>query len=68
MDFYCPGVGLIIEVDGRSHLGREAADTKRQHVLEALGYTVLRITNDDVLADVDSTVERIRTVLVRLAE
>lgn len=68
VDFYCPDVGLIIEVDGRSHFGREAEDAARQRTLEALGYAVLRVTNDDVLADLDRVVDRIRTALARLAE
>lgn len=68
VDFYCPDAGLIVEVDGRSHLGREAEDAARQRTLEALGYTVLRITNDEVLADLDGVVERIRATLTQLAE
>lgn len=68
VDFFCPDRRLVVEVDGRSHIGREQADAVRQRALEALGYTVLRITNDEVLADLDGVVERIRAVLAQLAE
>ncbi|MBX2852053.1 MAG: DUF559 domain-containing protein [Phycisphaeraceae bacterium] len=44
---------LVIELDGDSHRGRADYDAKRQADIEALEYRVLRIANDDVIADVD---------------
>lgn len=63
VDLYCPDGRLIVELDGRSHLDRGPEDLARQHALEALGYTVLRFWNDEVLADLDGVVDRIRATL-----
>ncbi len=41
-DFLAAEVGLIVEVDGECHRGRERADARRQRRLEAAGYRVVR--------------------------
>ena len=50
IDFYCAKAKLLIEIDGSSHLEREQQnyDQSRTEYLEALGYKVIRFTNDDV--------------------
>jgi very-short-patch-repair endonuclease len=42
---------LVIEVDGPIHEQQHVEDAERQSILEALGLTVLRFTNDEVLND-----------------
>jgi len=59
-DFCAPQARLVVEVDGRSHDGRLAADLSRETALRAAGYEVLRFTNDEVLRDVDEVADRIR--------
>lgn len=49
VDFHCSAVNLIVEVDGSSHTGKEAQDARRDLILTALGFTVIRFTNDQVL-------------------
>ena len=53
VDFYCPKLKIIIEVDGIQHYEEEAAvyDEKRTKFLESKGFTVLRIDNSDVNRD-----------------
>ena len=51
-DFLCPQKGLIIEVDGDTHFD-QAADAKRSAVLDAQGYCVIRVTNADVMRNLD---------------
>jgi very-short-patch-repair endonuclease len=63
VDFYTPDARLAIEVDGRSHDGREAYDAARQAYLEARGVRVLRLTNDDVLRDPERSARRIYDAL-----
>jgi very-short-patch-repair endonuclease len=58
-DFYCHEHALVIELDGRSHIGRYDADIERQQDLEARGLRVLRIGNDDVLDNLDGILEGI---------
>jgi len=55
-DFACPTKKLIVELDGSQHGGAAVAeyDTTRTARLEALGWTVLRFWNDDVMRDIDS--------------
>ena len=51
VDFYCPQLRLVIEIDGESHYTDEGKmyDKRRTAVLEGYGLKVLRFTNDDVL-------------------
>lgn len=62
-DFYCPAAGLVVEVDGSSHCGREVEDARRDATLTALGFRVLRLQNAEVLNDPESAVGRIRSLL-----
>ncbi len=53
-DFMCKDLMLIIEVDGRIHELEEVMqkDKIRQKALEESGFTVLRFTNEEVLANI----------------
>ena len=48
VDFYCSKLSLVIEIDGSSHINREAEDQERQQNIEALGISFLRFDNNDV--------------------
>ena len=49
VDFYCPTLGLVIEVDGEFHKDRWSEDQLRTRHLEQLGVKVFRIRNEQVL-------------------
>ena len=51
VDFYCPKLKLVIEVDGENHFTPEAQeyDQKRTEVLEGYGLQVLRFTNEQTM-------------------
>ncbi|TGP21630.1 MULTISPECIES: DUF559 domain-containing protein [unclassified Mesorhizobium] len=56
VNFACPAKKLIIELDG-SQLASpevEVSDATRTAKLEALGWTILRFWNDDVIRDIDN--------------
>jgi very-short-patch-repair endonuclease len=55
VDFYCPSLKLVIEIDGDSHFTDEGKeyDQERTQRLEGYGLTVLRFTNQQVLQDFD---------------
>ena len=55
VDFYCHEIGLIIELDGSQHGMDDAIeyDVERTMFLEALGLTVVRYWNHDVLGRTD---------------
>ncbi|WP_180144851.1 endonuclease domain-containing protein [Acinetobacter sp. YH12052] len=52
VDFYCHEIGLVIELDGSQHGMDDAIeyDAERTKFLEALGLTVVRYWNHDVLS------------------
>jgi len=62
-DFVCMEARLVIEADGPSHRQSEAYDQARTEVLEGLGYQVLRITNEQVLADPSGVALAIRAAV-----
>ena len=62
-DFVCPQARLIVELDGSQHLQQANYDSSRTAALDALGYTVLRYGNDDVLLRGDDVVADIHRQL-----
>ena len=58
VDFACPEKKIVVEVDGSQHAGA-AYDQARDARLKALGWTVLRFWNDDVLDGIDDVCRHI---------
>lgn len=58
VDFYCPTVRLIIEIDGSIHENEQqkSHDTLRTLYLKSLGHHVLRFTNNEVQENVDRVI------------
>jgi adenine-specific DNA-methyltransferase len=61
VDFLCYAARLVIEVDGSIHDTQAEDDRLRQETIEALGYRVIRFSNDDVT-------NRLQGVLIRILE
>ncbi len=59
VDFCSFEVRLVVEVDGPIHEYSGEQDALRQEFLEALGFRVLRFTNQAVLNELDAVVEQI---------
>ena len=59
-DFLAPAVNVVVEVDGPWHERRRAADARRDRALGRAGYVVLRFTDEEVLHELRSVLERIR--------
>mgnify|MGYP002664130584 FL=1 len=59
VDFYCHEIGLVIELDGSQHGMDDAIeyDAERTKFLEALGLTVVRYWNYDVLSRTEVVLE-----------
>ncbi|WP_255547687.1 endonuclease domain-containing protein [Mucilaginibacter sp. dw_454] len=55
-DFYCHEAKLVIEADGPIHLLKQDYDKNRDLVLNALGLTVLRFENDEILNKTESVI------------
>lgn len=61
VDFYCPEIKLIIELDGDSHFideGQEK-DIRRDAFLSGNGFKILRFTNTEIYDNLEQVVERI---------
>ena len=63
LDFFCPEVRLIVEVDGGQHDPRMDVDGLRSRQLRQSGCRLLRFWNNEVLADTDAVVEAIALVI-----
>ena len=59
VDFVCLRKRLIIEVDGKIHESQVEEDAKRTEILENDYFKVIRFKNEEVLADIDSVLEKI---------
>lgn len=62
-DFACVEAMLIIEVDGHSHDDQQAYDAERTRKLEAAGWRVLRVTDNDALSDSGAVARKIQAAL-----
>lgn len=65
-DFLCPQRALIVEVDGDTH--DEAKDRLRDDVLAERGYRVLRVTNHDVMTNLDGVAYAIGAALQQASD
>ena len=61
VDFYCPKLKLVIEVDGGQHYSAEGRekDKKRDNDMMRAGITVLRFSDREVLGQHDVVLEKI---------
>ncbi len=59
VDFFCPRLLLVIEIDGVSHEGRKEEDKRRQTEIESHGMRFLRFDDLEVRQNVDGVVQTI---------
>ncbi len=60
VDFVCLEKRLVVEIDGKYHEQNKEQDDFRTSVLESLGYKVIRFTNEEVIANIDSVIASIK--------
>lgn len=63
IDFYCPSARLCVEVDGDTHADPER-DRRRDAYLRGFGFSVLHVTNHDVMRNI----EEVLTIILRALE
>jgi very-short-patch-repair endonuclease len=68
VDFVCFEAGLIVEVDGATHStdNELARDSRREAILRAANFEILRVTNEDVFTNLEGVLETIRLKLLAL--
>ena len=61
VDFCCPEIKLVIEVDGLSHENEDAViyDQRRQKYLEINGFKVIRFTSAEMFSDLQDIAQKI---------
>ena len=59
VDFYCPKLNLVIEIDGESHDFQGEYDEKRDEFLKSLGLEVLHFKDIDVKRALDEVLKQI---------
>jgi len=65
VDFFCPDSRLVVEIDGNVHdePNQVRKDAVRQKYLEALGNTVIRFRNEEILHNVETVLTGILDLL-----
>jgi imidazole glycerol-phosphate synthase subunit HisF len=65
-DFYCHKLKIVIEVDGKIHEQKEVAenDIERQRSIESNGIAVIRFTNENILKQFETVVEKINEFII----
>ena len=65
-DFLCPQKALIVEIDGHTH--QPDADHRRDAALAELGFDTLRVSNIEVMANMDGVLVHLLAVLGNLPD
>lgn len=62
VDFVCLKKKLVIEIDGKYHSTSKQIekDQERTKYLEALGYEIIRFTNEEVICSLEKVIDQIR--------
>ena len=60
VDFFCSSKKIIIEIDGKSHIGKETYDRLREEYLISLGLKIIRINDLDVKANINDVLEKLQ--------
>lgn len=67
VDFVCLPLKLILEIDGKYHFTpeQEIEDKIREQWLNRMGYTIVRINNENALYDSENTITLILNAIER---
>jgi very-short-patch-repair endonuclease len=63
VDFYCHELRLIIEIDGRVHEKQKNYDALRQTLIEEIGFSFIRITNEEINMNINILLDAIENYL-----
>jgi len=63
-DFACIEAMLIVEIDGHSHDDQQEYDAERTRKLEAAGWRVLRVRDEEALSDSGAVARKIQAALL----
>ena len=64
VDFYVKKLGLVVEIDGSSHDGKEKYDQKREDYLKSLGLQIFRIPVVDILQNMGKVMNDLENYII----
>lgn len=64
VDFYCKPLGLVVEIDGSSHNGREEEGELREAWLKDQGCKIIRFTTILILEHMDQVMEELEAFVL----
>jgi very-short-patch-repair endonuclease len=68
VDFYCPELGLAVEVDGVHHENTVDYDNHRDSILESIGVRLLRFKDSEVIGNSELVLDKIRKIVAEMRE
>ncbi len=68
VDFYCPELGLAVEVDGIHHEHQIERDSRRDSILGNIGVRTLRFKDSDVISNSEKVLDEIKNVVTKMRE
>ena len=66
VDFYCPALKIVIEVDGDSHNFKEKYDKKREDYLKRIGLIVLRFNGNYIMKNINLVINTINETITNI--
>jgi len=66
VDFYCPKLKLVIEIDGESHNEKSDYDEKREKYLESLGLKVIHFLDGDIKINLEAVMDFLNDYIIKI--
>ncbi len=63
VDFYCKSLGLVVEIDGSSHVDKEEYDEKRDAFLESYGLKVVHLFDNEIKKNINGVMKYLEQVV-----
>jgi len=67
-DFFCHGLGLIIEIDGSIHEKQKIYDNARDKILNDLGYNILRLKNEQINQEIGNVLKILSEFIIQIKQ
>jgi very-short-patch-repair endonuclease len=62
VDFYCHRTRLVVEIDGDIHKSQTETDAFRDEIIDSLGLSMLRLSNDKVEKNLGGAIREIQII------
>jgi len=69
VDFYCPKLKLVVEIDGATHdhPDTQKKDQEKQEYLESEGFTVIRYNDEEILNELNAMWDNLHNICKSIA-